>query len=150
MFFPSVQFRGGNCKREMVMACAVVRRNDPARSRNRLGGFPAFEEQQDVAPRNVESREAVVSMHFRKAQQPFVKTFRAREVVNIEAGFKNAVNARHGNPPQKPSLTRRSSEIRDGAGSCLASSRRSTYFARMSPSRLTASSGTRSPRFVCA
>src|SRR5258708_12714427 len=128
MFFPSVQFRGGNCKREMVMACAVVRRNDPARSRNRLGGFPAFEEQQDVAPRNVESREAVVSMHFRKAQQPFVKTFRAREAVNIEAGFKNPVNARHGNPPQKPSLTTRSSEIRHPPAPSLPSPTRPPYF----------------------
>src|SRR5712664_3011083 len=121
----------------MIAAHAVMWRNDSTRRFDWLRRFAPLEEQQDVALGDIERGETAIAMHFREAEQTFIETLRTGEVIHVKAGFQNAVHLRHSGPPYKPSRIRRSIETRDAAGSCLASRRRSTYFARMSHSRLT-------------
>src|ERR1700675_1820464 len=80
----------------MHLAFAIVRRDDAAECRNRLGGPMLDEEQKHLLARNVKRAEAVVGHERGETEEASVEFDRTGKIVDVERSLEHAADSRHG------------------------------------------------------
>jgi hypothetical protein len=83
----------------MRVAAAVTRRNFASGSHHSLQGGSFLAQKQDLRSSNIEGRQAVGlcrSCEHGKAEEALIELDGAIHIVNVERGFEDAVNPKHG------------------------------------------------------
>ena len=144
-----------NREGKMERAASAMRRDEAARGYHRSKRPSAPKQQEHAAGGYVKRAKTFVGCHAAKTKEAFVEMSGLLDVFDVQTRFQHARHPRQQPFAHKPAIKSplRQAALRSverSAGARRESSSRSTYFARISASRFTASPGTSVCKFVFA
>ena len=96
--FPCGKLVGANRERDVHRSAAIMRRDRAAGHVHGLERLAAQEQQQQAAAADVVGAEPLIAIDAVEPEHLFVERAGALKTVDVEHGFQNAVQVRHGQP----------------------------------------------------